>query len=79
MVFLILQTQSQILLEERFMFLKGDVIPLVQKWGSMPRQAGLEMSLACANADRSGNKARLRMIGLLSNKGLRLIHETCSV
>jgi hypothetical protein len=61
------------------MFLKGDVITLVQKWGSMPRHAGLEMGPACMNADRSGNREGPRVIGLLSHKGLRRIHETCSV
>jgi hypothetical protein len=79
MVFLILQTQSQILLEERFMFLKRDVILIVQKRDSMPRHAGLERGLACRNADRGGNRDGPPMIWLLSNKGLRLIHETCPV
>lgn len=61
------------------MFLKGDVITIVQKWGSMTRHAGLEMGPACMNADRSGNRAGPRVMGLFSNRGLRLINETCSV
>ena len=61
------------------MFLTGDVITIVQEWGSMPRHAGLETGLACPNADRSGNPDRLLVIWVLSNQGLRLIHETCSV
>jgi len=61
------------------MFLNGDVITIVQKWGSMPRHAGLETGLACTNADRSGDKDQLRVRQLFSNQGLRRIHETCSV
>ena len=61
------------------MFLKGDVITIVQKWGSMTRHAGLEMGPACLNADRSGNRDGLRVIGLFSHKGARLINETRSV
>jgi len=61
------------------MFLNGDVITIVQKWGSMPRHAGLEMGLVCTNADRSGNQDRLRVTRLFSNQGLRRIHETCSI
>ena len=61
------------------MFLRGDVITIVQKWESMPRQAGLETGLACTDADRSGNRDRLRVRRLFSSQGLRLIHETCSV
>ena len=61
------------------MFLTGDVITIVQEWGPMPRHAGPETGLACPSADPSGNPDRLRVIWLLSNQGLRLIHETCSV
>jgi hypothetical protein len=61
------------------MFLKCDVITIAQKWGSIPRHTGLETGLACMNADRSGNTDRLRVRRLLSDKGLRLIHETCCI
>ena len=43
------------------MFLKGDVIPIVQKWGSMPRHAGLETGLACTDAERMLIEAGTRL------------------
>ena len=53
------------------MFLKCDVIMIVQKWGSMPPHTGLETGLACTNADRSGNKDWLRVKRFLFNQGVK--------